>query len=173
MRRATWWTGFLLLVGCASAPQPVAPGPGLGTAIAESDVAAWDIDVRPDGLGLPPGSGSAKEGEPVYAARCAHCHGLDGTGGPADALAGDGPTVGRYWPHATTLFDYLRRAMPYEAPGSLTNDELYALTAHVLHLNGIVERSQRLDRGSLPAVVMPNRDGFRSGWQTGSHPPAR
>ncbi len=165
MRRPAHLAAFLLIVGCATGSDPAARGPALGTDIDEADLAVWNIDVRPDGVGLPPGSGSAAEGEPLYAQRCAHCHGIDGTDGPAGPLAGEDVTVGTFWPYATTLFDYLRRAMPYEAPGSLTDDELYALTAHVLHLNGIVGRTARLDRTTLPAVVMPNRQGFRSDWK--------
>lgn len=164
MRQAACLAAILLFLGCGTVSAPVEFGPALGTAINEAHVAAWDIDVAPDGVGLPEGSGTAAEGEPLYASRCTHCHGVAGTGGPADALAGEGLSVGTYWPYATTLFDYLRRAMPYEAPGSLTNDELYALTAYVLHLNGIVDRGARLDRTRLPDVEMPNRHGFRSEW---------
>ncbi len=167
------WTAIAAagaLVGCAALVSNEAPpshpplAPALGTPIAESDLAAWDLDVSPDGTGLPPGSGTAAEGAPIYAARCAHCHGENGRGGPADPLTGEANSVGAWWPYATTLFDYLRRAMPYEAPGSLGNDELYALTAWVLHLDGIVAQDQRLDRETLPAVQMPNRDGFHSTW---------
>lgn len=169
-RTMALFAGVLFAGGCAFAgpnqtpSSPSAIVPTLGTPIAEADVAAWDLDVVPDGTGLPPGSGTAAEGAPIYAARCAHCHGENGRGGLADALTGRVDSVGAYWPYATTLFDYLRRAMPYEAPGSLSNDELYALTAWVLHLDGIVSEDRRLDRESLPAIAMPNRDGFHSEW---------
>jgi cytochrome c len=140
------------------------------------DVAAWDIDVRPDGTGLPPGGGSVKQGQEVYANNCAVCHGDKGEGrrvegavGGFDRLVGgfgtlDKPTpvttVGSFWPYATTLFDYVRRAMPFHAPQSLTPDEVYAVSAYVLHMNGIVPEDSFLDRTTLPAVKMPNRDGF-------------
>jgi cytochrome c len=168
--RGTTAVAGVLFFGCAVAGPGPAPSsspaiaPALGTPIAEAHLTAWDLDVAPDGAGLPLGSGTAVEGAPIYAARCAHCHGETGTGGPADDLTGKVDSVGRYWPYATTLFDYLRRAMPYEAPGSLTDDELYALTAWVLHLDGIVSEDQRLDRETLPAILMPNRGGFHSEW---------
>jgi len=170
MRRATTLLAVAILAGCAAvAPDDTPPShpilaPALGKPITEADVAPWNLDVSPDGTGLPSGSGTAAEGAPIYAVRCAHCHGEKGRDGPADPLTGEANSVGAYWPYATTLFDYLRRAMPYEAPGSLGNDELYALTAWVLHLDGIVSQDQRLDRENLPEVAMPNRDGFHSTW---------
>ena len=94
------------------------------------------------------------------AARCAHCHGENGRGGPADPLTGEATSGGAYWPYATTLFDYTRRAMPLERPGSLTDDEVYALTAYLLHLNGLWSEDRALDRTSLPRIVMPARDRF-------------
>jgi hypothetical protein len=147
--------------------------PHLGRHATPAEIAALDIDVSPDGAGLPAGSGSTTEGAPIYAARCAHCHGPTGEGGPADrlvggvgSLAGSAPilTTGSFWPYATTLFDYLRRAMPYDSPGSLSANEVYALTAFLLERNGVIEASARLDAASLPAVRMPNRDGFESAW---------
>jgi cytochrome c len=133
------------------------------------EIALWDIDVRPDGKGLPPGSGTAVQGRQVFADNCALCHGDNGVGGIKDRLTGgqrtltsDAPvkTVGSYWPYATTLFDYIRRAMPYQAPGSLSNDDTYAVAAFILSLNGILPADGKLDRESLPKVRMPNRDGF-------------
>ena len=133
------------------------------------EVAVWDIDVRPDGKGLPPGSGTAAHGKQVFADKCAACHGDNGVGGIKDRLAGgrgtltsDTPvkTVGSYWPYATTLFDYIHRAMPYQAPGSLSNDDTYAVAAYILSLNGILPADAKLDRDSLPKIRMPNRDGF-------------
>ncbi len=160
----------LLLAAPAAAQQ----GPlGLGTPASPAEIADWDIDASPDGAGLPPGRGSVAEGAVIYAARCAACHGPRGTEGaiaPALRLAGGigslatprpVVTVGSYWPYATTLFDYTRRAMPFDAPQSLTPDQLYAVTAHVLHLNGLLPADAVLDAESLPRIRMPNRDGFR------------
>jgi cytochrome c len=133
------------------------------------EIAVWDIDVRPDGKGLPPGSGTAAHGKQVFADNCAACHGDNGVGGIKDRLAGgrgtltsDTPvkTVGSYWPYATTLFDYIHRAMPYQAPGSLSNDDTYAVAAYILSLNSILPADAKLDRDSLPKIRMPNRDGF-------------
>jgi cytochrome c len=132
-------------------------------------VAAWDISIPPSGAGLPAGSGSVQQGEPVYVAKCQACHGAKGVGKPADPLVGgigslaSGKavlTVGSYWPYATTLFDYIRRAMPVTNPMSLSDDEAYAVTAYVLNLNGIVGESAVLDARTLPQVKMPNRDGL-------------
>jgi S-disulfanyl-L-cysteine oxidoreductase SoxD len=148
----------------------LAQAPQFGAPIASADVAPWDISIAPDGAGLPPGSGTATQGETVYAAKCQACHGEKGAGGPNDALVGglgslaSGKlplkTVGSYWPYATTLFDYVRRAMPFQESKSLTEDELYAVSAYILALNGIVGAHDVLDAQSLPKVVMPNREGF-------------
>jgi S-disulfanyl-L-cysteine oxidoreductase SoxD len=148
----------------------LAEAPQLGQAIAPVDIAPWDISIGPDGAGLPPGRGTATQGEAVYAAKCQACHGEKGQGGPNDALAGGigslapgkAPvkTVGSYWPYATTLFDYIRRAMPFPETKSLTNDEIYAVSAYILSLNGIIGTDDVLDAQSLPKVRMPNRDGF-------------
>jgi cytochrome c len=133
------------------------------------EIALWDIDVRPDGKGLPPGSGTATQGKQVFAENCAACHGDNGQGGIKDRLVGgqgtlssDHPvkTVGSFWPYATTLFDYIHRAMPYQAPGSLSNDDTYAVAAYILSLNGILPADGKIDRDSLPKLRMPNRDGF-------------
>lgn len=146
-----------------------ADGPGLGRAATPEELERADVSIAPDGRGLPPGRGSALEGKLIYQANCARCHGLEGTGGPADRLAGGIgslttlrplKTVGSYWPFATTLFDYVRRAMPYDRPASLTNDEVYAVSAYILKLNGIVAEDLELNRETLPRVEMPNRDGF-------------
>jgi S-disulfanyl-L-cysteine oxidoreductase SoxD len=134
-----------------------------------AEIALWDIDVRADGKGLPPGSGTVAKGEQVFAENCAACHGDKGVGGMKDRLAGgqgtlvsNAPvkTVGSFWPYATTLFDYIHRAMPYQAPGSLSNDDTYAVAAYILSLNGILPVDGKLDRDSLPKIKMPNRDGF-------------
>lgn len=148
-------------------------GPELGQPVTEDELAAWDISIPPSGEGLPEGSGTVQEGAKVYATRCASCHGEGGTGDPADPLVGgigsldtDQPakTVGSFWPHATTLFDYTRRAMPLDAPQSLTDDEVYAVTAFILAENGIVPDDTEMNAETLPAVEMPNRDGFVSWW---------
>ena len=145
-------------------------GPGLGRPVTPEETAPWDISIGPDGIGLPAGRGSAKEGAVVFAEKCAGCHGEKGAGKPNDALVGgigslvgDPPpvkTVGSFWPYATTLFDYVRRAMPLSASKSLGDDEVYALCAYILQLNGIVGENDVMDARSLPQVPMPNREGF-------------
>jgi S-disulfanyl-L-cysteine oxidoreductase SoxD len=149
---------------------------GLGRAATPEEIAALDIDVMPDGTGLPPGEGTVAAGAALYAARCAQCHGAAGEGvrGAGDVLAGwshadifDAPgeagnerkkTIGSYWPFATTLFDYIRRAMPFDRPGSLTDPEVYAVTAYLLQLNGIIPADAVIDARILPAVRMPAAD---------------
>ena len=166
----------LVLSALAGACATSATGPSTGTSVpafgriaTAQEVAAWDISVPPSGEGLPAGSGNAKQGEAVYVAQCQACHGPKGVGKPADVLVGgvgslasDKPvrTVGSYWPYATTLFDYTRRSMPATKPLSLTNDEVYAVTAYVLYLNGIIGESAEMNAQTLPQVKMPNRDGF-------------
>jgi cytochrome c len=161
-----------VLVACTALP-PTAKPPGLGTAVSAEEIARWDISIPPSGTGLPPGSGTVTQGETVYTTKCQSCHGTKGTGKPADALTGGigslttatpVRTVGSYWPYATTLFDYTRRAMPLTAPLSLSNDEVYAVTAYVLFLNGIITSDSTMNAQTLPAVKMPNRDGFVSDW---------
>ncbi|WP_409190836.1 c-type cytochrome [Bradyrhizobium sp. RDM4] len=133
------------------------------------EIVLWDIDVSPDGKGLPPGGGTVAQGKQVFAENCSGCHGDNGVGGLKDRLVGgEGTlasanpikTVGSYWPYATTLFDYIHRAMPYQAPGLLSNDDTYAVAAYILSLNGILPADGKLDRDSLPKVKMPNRGGF-------------
>ena len=164
---------LVLFAGC-TAIAPSVKSPTLGKPVAPEELAKWDISIPPSGEGLPPGSGTVKAGEDVYLQKCAACHGAKGTGKPADALAGgEGTlatkqavrTVGSYWPYATTLFDYVRRAMPITNPLSLTNDEVYAVTAYVLHLNGIVGEEAQMNAATLPRVKMPNRDGFIDDWR--------
>jgi len=130
---------------------------------------AIDIEVTPDGKGLVPGTGTAAAGKELYTRRCETCHGPTGTEGPQDVLVGGQgslatsrplKTVGSYWPYATTLWDYIRRAMPFDHPGTLTPDEIYRVTAYVLFMNGIVGEQDALDQTTLPQVKMPNRDGF-------------
>lgn len=158
------------LSACAAQPTsaPV-KAPAFGSPVSAAEIARWDISIPPSGEGLPAGGGSAKQGEAVYVAQCQACHGAKGVGKPADPLVGGigslatgKPlrTVGSYWPYATTLFDYTRRAMPTTNPLSLTNDEVYAVTAYVLYLNGIIGESAEMNAQTLPQVRMPNRDGF-------------
>ncbi len=152
---------------------PASPSFGIGHPATPEQIAAWDIDVGPDGVGLPEGQATVEEGLVLYAARCAACHGADGTGGPNDVLAGRIPgdefpfategvrsTVGNYWPYATTLFDYIRKAMPFEAPGSLTNQEVYATVAAILYLNELVPEGAVVDAETIANLVMPSRDRF-------------
>lgn len=161
----------LMLAGCATEPgrPSLGKGPGLGQAATASEIALIDIGIPPSGAGLPAGSGDARAGAKVYAAKCQSCHGEKGAGKPGDQLVGGmgtlksaNPvrTVGSYWPYATTLFDYVRRAMPTTTPKSLTDEEVYAVTAYILHLNGIIGETQVVDAKTLPAVQMPNRNGF-------------
>jgi mono/diheme cytochrome c family protein len=160
--------GTLLLFGLA--PASAADEPHFGKPVPPADIAAWDISIGPDGAGLPPGKGTVAQGETVYAAKCQACHGEKGAGSPNDRLAGGAgtiapdktpvKTVGSYWPYATTLFDYVRRAMPWDRPKSLTDEEVYAVAAYVLYLNGVIKQDEVLDAQSLPKVQMPNREGF-------------
>ena len=154
--------------GSGEAPQETS-GYGLGRPATEAQMKACDIDVSPTGEGLPPGRGTVAEGAKVFAAKCASCHGPTGVEGPADRLAGGRgtlatahpiKTVGSYWPYSTTLYDYIHRAMPYNAPQSLKPDEVYAVVAWILSRNGIVQEQAVMDARSLPLVVMPNRHGF-------------
>jgi len=157
---------LLALVSPVSAQQ----SPNLGKPISPEDLASWDISIGPDGAGLPPGSGTVKQGEAVYMAKCQACHGEKGAGTPNDrlvggqgSLPGEKPavkTVGSYWPYATTLFDYIRRAMPFNESKSLTNDEVYGVVAYLLNLNGVIPEGETMNAQSLPKVAMPNRDGF-------------
>jgi S-disulfanyl-L-cysteine oxidoreductase SoxD len=150
-----------------------AQGPNLGRPLSPEEIQKVDITVAPDGKGLPPGSGSVAAGAAVYATKCQACHGPDGAGKPMEQLTGGVGTLATakpvktpvsYWPSATILFDYIRRAMPTTAPQSLTNDQAYALTAYILSVDGIVAKDAVLDAKSLPKVKMPNRDGFVSWW---------
>ena len=142
----------------------------IGTAATAVEIAGWDIDIRPDGKGLPAGSGNAINGEETYETFCASCHGVFGEGegrwpalaGGEDTLADDRPvkTVGSYWPYASTLFDYIRRAMPFTAPMSLDDQQVYDITAYVLYMNDIIEEDFELSQDNLAQIEMPNQDGF-------------
>ena len=175
-----WRRCILVLLGAIaasysiSAQSPAAKPLGIGRPASPEEIKKIDIDVRPDGKGLPEGKGTAAEGAKIYAAKCASCHGANGQGGSADRLVDRESgknwdfatnaklvkTVGNYWPYATTLYDYTYRAMPFMQPGTLTPDETYALVAHILALNKIVPEDAVMDRTSLPKVVMPSRDRF-------------
>jgi len=155
-----------LTLGLLAAP---AFASDFGRPATPAEIKLWDIDVAPDGKGLPVGGGTVAQGEQVFADNCAACHGDNGQGGIKDRLAGgqgtlasSAPvkTVGSFWPYATTLYDYIHRAMPYPTPGSLSTDDTYAVTAYILSLNGIVPPDGKVDKDSLPKIKMPNRDGF-------------
>jgi mono/diheme cytochrome c family protein len=150
-------------------PAFAAEAPHFGAPADPARLKAWDISIAPDGAGLPPGKGSVAEGAQVYAAKCQSCHGANGEGKPADRLTGGIgsltsaqplKTVASYWPYATTLFDYIRRAMPVTAPRSLSDAETYSLVAYILSIDGIVKKNAVLDAKSLAKIKMPNRDGF-------------
>ncbi len=167
-RRVAALTGAVLLLGIAGAARS-AERLGIGRPATEAEIAAWNIDIDRDGRKLPPGSGSVAQGRAVFATHCASCHGSRGEGGIGDRLVGGQgtlasakpiKTVGSFWPYAPTLFDYIRRAMPLNAPQSLSADEVYAVSAYLLRLNGLVSDETILDAKSLAAIRMPNRDGF-------------
>ena len=145
------------------------PTYGVGRAPTAAEVEARDLTIPFDGVGLPSGSGTAALGRPIYVERCTSCHGERGQNGKYDRLVGghgtlttDRPvlTIGSFWPYAPTLFSYIRRAQPVDEPGSLSADQVYALTAYLLFLNGIVGEHDVIDARTLPLVKMPNRDGF-------------
>ena len=167
--RSTLFLTLLVASACVGGEKPA----GLGIRVDPAAVAAVDFAVMPDGQGLPEGSGNAGDGRLVYERSCRHCHGVGGQGGVNDRLTGGAgslssaqpvKTIGSYWPYATTIFDYIRRAMPYNQPGSLSPDEVYAVTAYLLAEDGIIETSHVLDAQSLPLVRMPNRNGFTRAW---------
>jgi S-disulfanyl-L-cysteine oxidoreductase SoxD len=147
--------------------------PRFGQPISPADLAPWDISIAPDGVGLPAGSGTPAEGAEVYTKyACALCHGEKGAGGPGGPLVGGGALsggntppaklIGNYWPYATTIFDFTRRAMPWQQPKTLSDNEVYALTAYILALNKIIGENEVMNAETLPKVKMPNRDGFIS-----------
>ena len=166
---------LLFVVACttpSSNPHPKnVSGAAFGKPISEASLVAWNIDIRTqDGLGLPAGTGNAVVGEKIYNQKCASCHGPEAKGGPVygTMVGGIGSfttdkrilTPGSMYPYAPILFDYVRRAMPMNNPQSLTNDEVYALSAYILNLNGLVGKSDEMNSITLAAVKMPNRDGF-------------
>lgn len=167
MSTRNWAIGFtfgMTVAGAAMADDL----PNLGKPIDPKDIAPWDISIMPDGTGLPPGSGTPAQGAPIFAQKCAMCHGEGGKGGiaapvtnfaPKASLDG-GKSIANFWPYATTVFDFIRRAMPYNKPHSLTDQEVYALTAYVLRLNDLIGENDVIDAKTLPKVKMPNRDNF-------------
>ena len=143
--------------------------PNFGKPIDEAAIAAWDISIMPDGTGLPKGSGTPAQGAPIFAEKCAACHGDNGKGGEAAALVSDRQlagisaaqkTIKNFWPYSTTIFDFIRRAMPFQMPRSLSDDEVYALTAYILAENKLIGATDTMDAQTLPKVKMPNRDNF-------------
>ena len=169
----SWLLTAVWLAFCLAADAASAEGPNLGKPIDAAEIAAWDISIQPDGTGLPPGGGKAADGARIYADKCAQCHGPDGKGGvagvTASPLVGGGPitdisasmkTIANFWPYATTLFDYIRRSMPWQQPMTLTNEEVYALTAYILAQNKLIGENDTMDAQALPNLKMPNRNGF-------------
>ena len=164
MHKLTGVAALLLVSGVASAD-----GPNLGKSLSAQEIAAWDISILPDGGNLPPGGGNAEQGARAYAQKCVACHGESGKGGIAAALVGSAPittisgaqkTIANFWPYPTTVFDFIRRAMPWQQPKSLTDDEVYALTAYIFALNKLIAEDATMNAETLPKVRMPNRDGF-------------
>jgi len=167
-----WWSaGIGVLIAIAGVWPAAAQLPtyGVGRPPSAEEIKTWDLTIPPDGQGLPSGSGTAVLGTAVFEERCASCHGETGEDpkysrlvGGQGTLATDKPvrTIGSFWQYATTLWSYIRRAQPFDEPGSLTPDQVYAVTAYLLHLNGIIGEQDVMDAKTLPLVKMPNRDGF-------------
>jgi mono/diheme cytochrome c family protein len=162
------WLALFLAVGAAFAEAP-----NLGKPVGPADITAWDISIQPDGTGLPPGAGTSADGARIYAEKCAQCHGPDGKGGvtgvfsaplvggdPITDIAASMKRIANFWPYATTLFDYIRRGMPWQQPMTLANDEVYSLTAYILAVNKLIGENDTMNAQTLPKVRMPNRDGF-------------
>jgi cytochrome c len=154
-----------LAIGTGAA---LAETPSLGKPISQADLAEWDINILPDGTNLPLGSGTATDGAKIFAEKCALCHGDNGQGGHAARVVGGPPkasldggkTIANYWPYATTLFDFIRRAMPFTQPRSLTDQEVYSLVAYLLAANKLIGENDEINATTLPKVRMPNRDNF-------------
>jgi cytochrome c len=169
-------SALLLAVAPTRAGEPY----GIGRTATPAEISGWNIDISPDGAGLPPGHGSVDEGRVIFEEKCSACHGAHGEGKPMDRLVGGfgtvfdakpEKTVGSFWPYATTLFDFVRRAMPFDAPQSLTPNQVYAVCAYVLNLNKLVPSDAVLDAQTLPKVEMPNRSHFVSAFRPSSGEP--
>jgi mono/diheme cytochrome c family protein len=165
-KRAIFTASLLLAIMTGAS---LAETPNLGQPIDEAAIAAWDISILPDGTGLPKGSGTPAQGAKIYAEKCIACHGDNGKGGAAAALVSDRElaginaaqkTIKNFWPYSTTIFDFIRRAMPFQMPRSLTDDEVYALTAYILAENKLIGETDMMNAQTLPKVRMPNRDNF-------------
>jgi len=160
--------GAVLAAAALTATGAFAAGPDLGKPITAEEIAAWDISVSPSGDGLPPGNGTPAQGAAIFAQKCVGCHGANARGGTNVTLVGGGPierldsvrTIKNFWPYSTTLFDYIRRAMPWPQPRTLANDEVYALTAYILSENKLIGADEVMNAKTLPQVKMPNRDNF-------------
>jgi S-disulfanyl-L-cysteine oxidoreductase SoxD len=162
--------GIAVVAFLLFAAPAAAEGPNLGQPISQTDLAPWDLTIMPDGTGLPPGSGTPALGKQLFADNCAICHGDNGKGGIVEAVVADNPpplsgpgsikSIGNFWPAATTIFDFIRRAMPFTQPLTLTDDQVYALTAYLLNINKVIGDTEVMDAKSLPQVKMPNRDNF-------------
>jgi cytochrome c len=165
------WKLSAILLAAAATLSAQSPRFGVGRPPTPEEIRNLESAIAPDGTGLPPGSGTVVDGRQLFAAQCARCHGPEGEGGVGARLVGGQgtlasprplKTVGSFWPYATTLWDYVNRAMPFDRPGLLSPPEVYAAVAFVLNLNGIIDESQVMDAATLPKVKMPNRDGFVS-----------
>src|SRR5437868_2911516 len=171
LKAALLGIGILAIVGAAVIAAPKAKHLGIGRAVTPEEIAGWDIDIRPDGQGLPPGKGTVKQGEAIYMQQCAACHGEFGESagrwpilfGGDGTLASNDPvkSIGSYWPYASTVMDYIRRAMPFGNAQSLSHDELYAVTAYVFYLNDIIkEKDFELNAATFKAIKLPNENNF-------------
>ena len=171
LKAAAGWAGCVcVMISATLLLWGQLPSYGVGRAPTAEEIDAWDVIVGPEGKELPPGEGTARAGREVFSLRCAECHGTEGQGADkAEPLVGGQgtlkspkplKTVGSYWPYATTIWDYVNRAMPFDRPGTLTHDQVYAVVAYLLHLNGIIGEDDVINATTLPQVKMPNREGF-------------